>query len=117
MRAGSCHLTTSSNRSTLRLPSIRPLATPPRVTFSPHKAPRRKALLTPSRDGRGHVSTIAMERLLDTVLQLKASDLHITVGQPPVIRHQGRMRKLETMPLDQDDTTALMKSITPDRCQ
>jgi twitching motility protein PilT len=62
-------------------------------------------------------STIAMERLLDTVLQLKASDLHITVGQPPVIRHQGRMRKLETKPLDQDDTTALMKSITPDRCQ
>src|SRR5229473_2987530 len=58
-----------------------------------------------------------MERLLDTVLQLKASDLHIAVGQPPVIRHQGRMRKLDTKSLDQDDTTALMKSITPDRCQ
>src|SRR5262249_17714249 len=62
-------------------------------------------------------TTIAMERLLDTVLQLKASDLHITVGQPPVIRHQGRMRKLETKPLDPDDTTALMKAIAPDRCQ
>ena len=52
-----------------------------------------------------------------TVIQLKASDLHISVGQPPVIRHQGRMRKLETKNLDTDDTTALMKSITPDRCQ
>src|SRR5436309_2585578 len=58
-----------------------------------------------------------MERLLDTVLQLKASDLHITVGQPPVIRHQGRMRKLETKPLEPDDTVSLMKAIAPDRCQ
>jgi len=58
-----------------------------------------------------------MEKLLGTVIQLKASDLHITVGQPPVIRHQGRMRKLDTKVLEQDDTTSLMKSITPDRCQ
>src|SRR5438270_9794505 len=58
-----------------------------------------------------------MEKLLSTVIQLKASDLHVTVGQPPVIRHQGRMRRLETKSLEQDDTTALMKSITPDRCQ
>src|SRR5260370_22459061 len=102
-------LAVSSNRSPLRLPSIRPLATPPRVTFIPKRRRGGMALFTPSRDGRGHVaSTIAMERLLDTVLQLKASDLHITVGQPPVIRHQGRMRKLETKPLEQDDTVALM---------
>src|SRR5215218_11412226 len=58
-----------------------------------------------------------MEKLLSTVIQLKASDLHITVGQPPVIRHQGRMRKLETKSLDNDDTVSLMKSITPDRAQ
>src|SRR3954468_13304812 len=58
-----------------------------------------------------------MEKLLATVIQLKASDLHIAVGQPPVIRHQGRMRKLDTKFLEQDDTTSLMKSITPDRCQ
>ena len=62
-------------------------------------------------------STVAMEKLLSTVIQLKASDLHITVGQPPVVRHHGRMRKLDTKVLDPDDTTALMKSITPDRCQ
>src|SRR5437588_11643276 len=58
-----------------------------------------------------------MEKLLSTVITNKASDLHITVGQPPVIRHHGRMRRLETKVLDADDTTALMKSITPDRCQ
>src|ERR1700736_6682149 len=58
-----------------------------------------------------------MEKLLSTVIQLKPSDLHITVGQPPVIRHQGRMRRLDTKSLEQDDCTSLMKSITPDRCQ
>src|SRR5579883_822497 len=58
-----------------------------------------------------------MEKLLSTVIQLQASDLHISVGQPPVVRHHGRMRKLEAKVLDPDDTTGLMKSITPDRCQ
>jgi twitching motility protein PilT len=60
---------------------------------------------------------VLMEKLLDTVVQVKASDLHITVGQPPVVRHDGRMRRLDTKTLDTEDTTALMKSITPDRCQ
>src|SRR3954447_18941209 len=58
-----------------------------------------------------------MEKLLSTVIQLKASDIHISVGQPPVVRHHGRMRKLDAKVLDSDDTTGLMKSITPDRCQ
>jgi twitching motility protein PilT len=62
-------------------------------------------------------SSVYIDKLLSTVIQLKASDLHIAVGQPPVIRHNGRMRKLEAKVLEPDDTVALMKSITPDRCQ
>ena len=62
-------------------------------------------------------TSVSMEKLLATVIQIKASDLHISVGQPPVVRHQGRMRKLDAKVLDNDDTTGLMKSITPDRCQ
>ncbi|MDW8265632.1 MAG: type IV pilus twitching motility protein PilT [Gemmataceae bacterium] len=58
-----------------------------------------------------------IDKLLTTVIQLKASDLHLTVGQPAVVRHHGRLRHLQTKILDNDDTTALMKSITPDRCQ
>jgi twitching motility protein PilT len=60
-----------------------------------------------------------MEKLLATVIQIKASDLHISVGQPPVVRHHGRLRKLDLggIVLDNDDTTGLMKSISPDRCQ
>lgn len=63
------------------------------------------------------MATVQIEKLLATVIQLKASDLHITVGQPPVVRHQGRMKRLETKVLDNDDCTLLMKAITPDRCQ
>jgi twitching motility protein PilT len=58
-----------------------------------------------------------IDKLLHTCIQLKANDLHITTGQPPVIRHQGRMKKLDTRSLTKDDTVSLMKSITPDRCQ
>ncbi|MER3415067.1 MAG: type IV pili twitching motility protein PilT [Gemmataceae bacterium] len=58
-----------------------------------------------------------MEKLLETVYSLDASDLHISVGQPPVIRLHGRLRRLETKVLEPDDTTGLMKAITPDRCQ
>jgi twitching motility protein PilT len=62
-------------------------------------------------------SSVLIDKLLATVIQLKASDLHIAVGQPPVVRHHSRLRRLDTKMLDNDDTTALMKSITPDRCQ
>ena len=61
--------------------------------------------------------TPLIDKLLSTVIQLNASDLHISMGQPPVVRHHGRMRRLDTKTLDADDTTALMKAITPDRCQ
>lgn len=63
------------------------------------------------------VQSVLMEKLLETVFTLKASDLHIAVGQPPVLRVNGRLRRLEAKALEPDDTTALMKSITPDRCQ
>jgi twitching motility protein PilT len=63
------------------------------------------------------VGTILIDKLLQTVVSQGASDLHISVGQPPVVRLHGRMRKLETKVLSSDDTTALMKSIAPDRCQ
>jgi twitching motility protein PilT len=61
--------------------------------------------------------SVLIDKLLATVIQMKASDLHIAVGQPPVIRHNHRLRQLATKVLEPDDTTALMKSITPDRCQ
>jgi twitching motility protein PilT len=62
-------------------------------------------------------STIQIDRLLETVVRTKASDLHIAVGRPPVIRLHGSLRDLQTKVLDGEDTTSLMKSITPERVQ
>jgi twitching motility protein PilT len=62
-------------------------------------------------------SPLQIDKLLHTVIQIKASDLFLTVGSPPVLKKSGRMRPLDTKVLDNDDTTGLMKSITPDRCQ
>src|SRR3990172_1571647 len=63
------------------------------------------------------MAKIHIDRLLETVIKQGASDLHITVGRPPVIRLHGHLRNLETKTLTPDDTTGLMKSITPDRNQ
>jgi twitching motility protein PilT len=63
------------------------------------------------------MATILIDKLLQTVINRKASDLHISVGQPPVIRLDGHMKRLETKSLEPDDTVALMKAITPERCQ
>ena len=63
------------------------------------------------------MGTLHIDRLLETVIKQGASDLHITVGRPPVIRLDGHLRDLETKTLQPEDTTALMKSITPDRNQ
>jgi twitching motility protein PilT len=63
------------------------------------------------------MGTVLIDKLLQTVVNQGVSDLHLSVGQPPVVRLHGRMRRLETKSLTEDDTVALMKSITPDRCQ
>ncbi|MBP3693548.1 MAG: type IV pilus twitching motility protein PilT [Thermoguttaceae bacterium] len=60
---------------------------------------------------------VLIDKLLQTVVKQGVSDLHITTGQPPVVRLHGRMVRLETNELTPDDTVALMKSITPSRCQ
>ncbi len=63
------------------------------------------------------MASVQIDKLLEACIKQGASDIHITVGQPPVFRLHGRMRRLETKTLDSDDTVSLMKSIAPDRCQ
>jgi twitching motility protein PilT len=58
-----------------------------------------------------------MDRLLRACIAQNASDIHLTVGRPPVFRVHGSLRQLETKVLQPDDTTALMKCITPDKNQ
>ncbi len=63
------------------------------------------------------MATVLIDKLLEACVKQGASDIHITVGQPPVFRLHGRLRRLETKVLEPEDTVALMKSISPERCQ
>src|SRR5450432_3406882 len=63
------------------------------------------------------MATIQIDRLLETCIRRSASDLHLAVGKPPVLRMHGHMRELQTKILDPEDTMALMKSVTPERIQ
>ena len=61
--------------------------------------------------------TIQIDKLLTAAVKGGVSDIHITVGQPPVFRQDGGMKPQKTKVLTADDTNGLMKSITPERCQ
>jgi twitching motility protein PilT len=63
------------------------------------------------------MSSLHIDRLLDTVVRQNASDLHITCGKPPTLRIRGRLVELRTKVLEPEDTMSLMKSIAPERSQ
>ena len=63
------------------------------------------------------MATVLIDKLLEACVKQGASDIHISVGQPPVFRLHGRLRRLETKVLEAEDTVGLMKAIAPDRCQ
>lgn len=55
---------------------------------------------------------IEMNELLQLTIDEGASDLHLAVGMPPVLRIHGNLHPLETAVLVPEDTERLMKSIT-----
>ena len=63
------------------------------------------------------MGTMLIDKLLHVVVKRKASELHLAAGQPPVLRIDGRMKRLKTKVLEAEDTVALMKSIAPERSQ
>ena len=63
------------------------------------------------------MALVQIDKLLETVVKERVSDLHIVVGQPPVVRMGGHMVRLDTKDLEPEDTVSLMKSITPERNQ
>jgi len=61
--------------------------------------------------------TVELNKLLQLVVDKKASDLHLTVGLPPTVRLHGNLRPLNLPVLTPDDTVGFMKAITPERIQ
>ena len=54
----------------------------------------------------------SMSDLLQLVVSENASDLHVRVGSPPVIRLHGILHRVEGPPLTPEDSEELMRSIT-----
>ncbi len=61
--------------------------------------------------------TMQIEKLLEVAVQNGASDIHLSVGSPPVLRIDERLRRIESDPLGPEDTLTFMKSISPERAQ
>ncbi len=66
-------------------------------------------------DGRS--SSIEINELLQLVVDEGASDLHVTVGVPPILRVHGRLHPLDAEPLKPADTEYFMRQITPEEHQ
>lgn len=56
-----------------------------------------------------------MEDLLRLVVDEGASDLHLTVGAPPILRINGRLRKINFPDLLPEDTLELVRAITTEQ--
>ena len=63
------------------------------------------------------MGSLHIDRLLEACIKMGGSDVHLTVGRPPVLRVHGRLRSLDTKVLEPEDTVSLMKSITPEKNQ
>ncbi len=58
-----------------------------------------------------------LNTILDFCIDTQASDIHITVGRPPVLRQGGRMRSIEADVLSPADTEAMARSVLPQRLE
>lgn len=56
-----------------------------------------------------------IERLLQAGFELKASDIHITVGVPPVMRINGELRKYGKESLLPEETEGMARAIIPEK--
>jgi twitching motility protein PilT len=57
-----------------------------------------------------------MEELFRTMVEWKASDLHISAGSPPMLRHDGEIKSIPDYPvLLEQDTERILYPIAPER--
>lgn len=56
-----------------------------------------------------------IQQLLQRTLQRSASDLHLAVGRPPIVRINGKLESLSTAPLSASDMRMLLGSVMSNR--
>lgn len=57
---------------------------------------------------------LTIQRLLSKMTEVEASDLHIKVGTPPVLRIGGELHAIDTAPMEPGDSEQLLDPIIPD---
>ncbi len=58
----------------------------------------------------------ALDALLRTMVAQGASDLHLRVGEPPILRHHGEMARMDGFaPFTNDQLSRMIRSIMPER--
>jgi twitching motility protein PilT len=66
--------------------------------------------------GSADAARVEIEALLRRLVELEGSDLHLRVGEPPIIRMHGEMTRLESAaPLTNERLEAMLVAIMPDR--
>jgi twitching motility protein PilT len=60
------------------------------------------------------MSQVTLQQLLKAMVEQDASDLHLTVGSPPVLRISGTITKVKTPPLSSADTKNLCYGVLTD---
>jgi len=91
-----------------------PTAAPPAAAASAPTAAAGIAKPRATADGPG--STAQIDGLFRTMVEMKASDLHISAGSPPMVRHDGEIVILPGRPaLSPEDTHKLLWPIAPER--
>ena len=58
----------------------------------------------------------ALDSLLRTMVERGASDLHLRVGEPPIVRLHGEMQRFsDHAPISHDQLSAMIRSVMPER--
>ena len=57
----------------------------------------------------------SLDVLLRTMVERKASDLHLRCGQPPILRLHGEMARLELPPMVPAELETMLRSVMPER--
>jgi twitching motility protein PilT len=76
-------------------------ASPPEPRKEPSPEPRKESAPEPRKEPE-------VNKLFRMVMKYEASDLHLKVGQPPMMRLRGDIRRMEMRPLTQEDMERLL---------
>lgn len=73
------------------------------------------ARAVPESSGSRSADTSRVDRLLRSLLESGGSDLHLRVGQPPILRRDGGLKREDVEPLGRRDIEGMLHSIMGER--